>query len=58
MFKFDRPYKQSDPQTIRDDFYYIITELDDGLYMAEKLVKYLSTDTLRQFMDDLAMGRV
>jgi hypothetical protein len=58
MFEFNQPYEQTDPQAIRDDFYDLITELENGFYIAEKLGKYLPTDTLREFMDDLAMGRV
>jgi hypothetical protein len=62
MFEFDQPYEEIDPNNIRADFNELI--LTDGCeysytgHLLDKLARYIPTDTLRQFMDDLAMGRV
>ena len=59
MFEFNEPYEESDPQAIRADFAELVLVYDqnvDGLL--NSLASYLPTDTLREFMDDLAMGRV
>ena len=59
MFEFNEPYEESDPQAIRADFAELVLVYDqnvDGLL--NSLANYLPTDTLREFMDDLAMGRV
>jgi len=61
MFQFNEPYEQSDPQTIRADFAELSDQFNYPEYSADlldKLACYLPTDTLREFMDDLAMGRV
>jgi hypothetical protein len=59
MFEFNEPYEESDPDVIRADFaelpdYYA----DNAEALLSSLAYYLPTDTLRDFMDDLAMGRV
>lgn len=57
MFTLDQPYEETDPQVIRSDF----AELGDLMGSADllhRLACYVNTDTLRSFMDDLAMGRV
>jgi hypothetical protein len=59
MFEFNEPYEESDSQAIRADFAELVLVYDpnvDGLL--NSLANYLPTDTLREFMDDLAMGRV
>ena len=56
MFELNEPYEQSDPQTIRSDFAELSEEL--GVILLDRLACYISTDTLREFMNDLAMGRV
>jgi hypothetical protein len=53
MFEFYEPYKESDPQQIRSDFNDILS-----FDIARRLACYLPTDTLRAFLDDVAMGRV
>jgi hypothetical protein len=61
MFKFNEPYEQDDPQTIREDFAELSEQFSYQEYsgdLLQKLACYLPTDTLRSFMDDLAMGRV
>jgi hypothetical protein len=59
MFEFNTPYAETEPQAIRADFAELVIVYDqnaDGLL--NSLANYLPTDTLREFMDDLAMGRV
>ena len=59
MFEFNEPYEQSEPNIIRSDFAELMATYDsDCEPLLHKLACYLSTDTLREFMDDLAMGRV
>lgn len=61
MFTFNEPYVESDPQIIRSDFADLSEEFTYGDYSSDllhKLACYVSTDTLRDFMNDLAMGRV
>ncbi len=60
MFEFNEPYEQTEPNVIRSDFAELIAGYhpDDIEALLFKLACYLSTDTLREFMDDLAMGRV
>lgn len=59
MYQPNHTYRQSLPQAIRDDF---VSITDDGLYdsqtLLNKLAAYVPTDTLRSFMNDLAMDRV
>jgi hypothetical protein len=60
MFEFNEPYEQTEPNVIRSDFAELIAGYhpDDLEALLFKLACNLSTDTLREFMDDLAMGRV
>jgi len=60
MFEFNEPYEESEPNIIRSDFAELLAGYhpDDIEALLFKLACYLSTDTLRDFMDDLAMGRV
>jgi hypothetical protein len=61
MFQFNEPYDQSDPQAIRSDFAELSEQFSYSEYksdLLDKLACYLPTDTLRVFMDYLAMGRV
>lgn len=61
MFDWNRPYEESDPQEIRADFAELTITDEDNTFSAHllhKLACYLPTDTLRSFMDDLAMERV
>ena len=47
------------PQEIRDEFASLWEDEVIGKeYLLRALSNYVSTDTLAQFMDDLAMGRV
>jgi len=57
MITFDQPYSESDPQTIRND----ATDLGEDVGYASaylRLMNYLSTDVLAEFIDDVQMGRV
>lgn len=60
MFEFDTEYvRPSDPNQIRDDFHSLTDEFGcDPADLLKRLSCYLPTDTLAEFMDDLAMGRV
>jgi hypothetical protein len=58
MFQFDEPYTETDPQTIREDMFELGSNEYDAVSTLLKLATYLPTDTLREFMDDYAMGRV
>ena len=58
MFQFNEPYEETDPQTIREDMYELGSDDYDAVSVLLKLATYLPTDTLREFMDDYAMGRV
>jgi len=60
-FTFDQPYESASlpPQEIREDF----SDLCFSHGMApqdvlDRLASYLPTDTLAEFLDDLAMGRI
>jgi len=56
MFLEDQPYGENDPSTVRDDFWLVSQDCPD--YALAALTRWLPTDTLADFMDDLAMGRV
>jgi hypothetical protein len=56
MFLEDQPYLENDPSTVRDDFWLVSQDCPD--YALAALGRWLPTDTLAEFMDDLAMGRV
>ena len=56
MLLENQPYIESDPSTVRDDFWFISQDCPDHALAA--LGRWLPTDTLADFMDDLAMGRV
>jgi len=56
MFLEDQPYLESDPSTVRDDFWLVSQDCPN--YALAALGHWFSTDTLADFMDDLAMGRV
>ena len=60
MFEFNSPYEETDPQTIRADFAELMSTYhpDDVEALLHKLACYLSSDHLREFMDDLARDRV
>jgi len=59
MFQFQHAYKESLPNAIRDDFASITDDyLLDPQTLLDKLAAYVPTDTLRNFMNDLAMDRV
>ena len=59
MFEFNSPYEETDPQTIRADFAELCFLYDNDCEpLLHKLACYLSSDLLREFMDDLAMDRV
>ena len=62
MFQFNEPYDPSDdlpPADIREDF----SDLTFGAGLEpqgvlDRLAVWLPADKLREFMDDLAMGRI
>jgi len=56
MLLENQPYIESDPSTVRDDFWLISQDCPDHALAA--LTRWLPTDTLADFMDDLAMGRI
>jgi hypothetical protein len=61
MFTFDHPYEAADlsPADIRNDFWDLTN--DHGMApqdLLNRLAAFLPADTLADFMDDLAMGRV
>jgi hypothetical protein len=56
MFLENQPYLENDPSTVRDDFWLVSQDCPD--YALAALTRWLPTDTLADFMDDLAMGRV
>jgi hypothetical protein len=59
MFEFNTPYTETEPQAIRADFAELMLVYDQNAErLLNSLANYLPTDTLREFMDDLAMGRV
>ena len=60
-FIFDEPYQYGDlaPQDIREDFAGLCFEHgQDPQTVLDSLAAYLPADTLAQYLDDLAMGRV
>jgi len=60
-FIFDEPYQWGDlpPQEIREDFAGLCFEHgQDPQVVLDSLAAYLPADTLAQYLDDLAMGRV
>jgi hypothetical protein len=60
-FCFDQPYLWADlpPQDIREDFAGLCFEHgQDPQLVLDSLAAYLPADTLAQYLDDLAMGRI
>ena len=60
-FIFDEPYQYGDlaPQDIREDFAGLCFEHgQDPQATLDRLAAYLPADTLGEFLDDLAMGRI
>ena len=60
-FIFDEPYQWGDlpPADIREDFAGLCFEHgQDPQAMLDRLAAYLPADTLGEFLDDLAMGRI
>ena len=55
----DFPYESEglEPQQIRDDFEDMLDQFEPRT-MLSRIAGQLSTDTLAEFMDDLAMGRI
>lgn len=61
MFQPDCPYDRGgrDPQSIRDDFWDLTRgEGFDPDTILDKLANFLPADTLAEFLDDFAMGRI
>ena len=62
MFVFNEPYDPADnlpPADIREDFSGLTFEQGlDAQGVLDRLGVWLPADKLREFMDDLAMGRV
>jgi hypothetical protein len=56
MLLENQPYGENDLSTVRDDFWLVSQDCPD--YALAALTRWLPTDTLADFMDDLAMGRV
>ena len=60
-FCFNQPYEYGDlpPQDIREDFAGLCFEHgQDPQATLDRLAAYLPADTLGEFLDDLAMGRI
>jgi hypothetical protein len=60
-FIFDQPYQYGDlpPADIREDFAGLCFEHgQDPQVVLDSLAAYLPADTLAQYLDDLAMGRI
>lgn len=60
-FTFDQSYESAGlpPQEIREDFSDLcFSQGMDPQSVLDRLASYLSADTLAEFLDDLAMGRV
>jgi hypothetical protein len=60
-FIFDEPYQWGDlpPADIREDFAGLCFEhCQDPQVVLDSLAAYLPADTLAQYLDDLAMGRI
>lgn len=62
MFEFDQPFDPANnlpPAEIREAFAGLCFEQGcDPQDILDKLAGFLPADTLREFLDDLAMGRV
>jgi hypothetical protein len=61
MYQPEMPYDPGncEPQLIRDDFWDLTrSEGYDPDDILDRLANFLPTDTLKDFMNDLAMGRV
>ena len=62
MFQFNEPYDPADdlpPAGIREDFSDLTFSQNlDPQGVLDRLAVWLPADKLREFMDDLAMGRV
>jgi hypothetical protein len=62
MFQFNEPYDPADdlpPADIREDFSDLtFSQKLDPQGVLDRLAVWLPADKLREFMDDLAMGRV
>jgi len=59
MFEWNHSYTETDPQTVRSDFAELALVYDHNVdKLAMSLANYISSDTLREFLDDVAMGRV
>jgi hypothetical protein len=62
MFQFNEPYDPADnlpPADIREDFSDLTFSQNlDPQGVLDRLAVWLPADKLREFMDDLAMGRV
>lgn len=57
MIAFDQPYNETDPQTIRNDAMELGEDVGyESAYL--RLMNYLSTDVLEEFIDDVQMGRI
>jgi len=60
-FVFDQPYQWGDlpPADIREEFAGLCFEYgQDPQATLDRLAAYLPADTLGEFLDDLAMGRI
>jgi hypothetical protein len=57
---FDQPYQYGDlsPADIREDFAGLCFEHGRTRNVLDSLAAYLPADTLGEFLDDLAMGRI
>lgn len=62
MFQFNEPYDSANdlpPADIREDFSDLTFSQNlDPQGVLDRLAVWLPTDKLREFMDDLAMGRI
>jgi hypothetical protein len=62
MFQFNEPYDPTDdlpPADIREDFSDLtFSQRLDPQGVLDRLAVWLPADKLKEFMDDLAMGRI
>ena len=61
MFEFNQPFDSDgtlSPAEIRESFSELCFEHRYPFELLDKLASFLPADTLREFLDDLATGRV
>ena len=56
-FEFNTPYAEVDPQVIKSDAIEL-TDYGSTENLYDALVRYVSSDVIRSFIDDRMVGRV